>query len=238
MPVNIQGNQYFTVAERVAQLHQSRNGERVYITTTITEDTPEQVVVRATVTCDAGIFTGHAHSKKAGAGIESRAPLEVAETSAVGRALGFAGFGSAEGIASADEMQAYNEPTTQKPPARKPTAHPAPPKPPARSPEKQRAPKAPPAPAKPSGDDDGRSALFGLATEMWRDKDAHAAICAALSLPSDGEGAITEHWLDKGGTYKGAQTYLAEVRRTEVGGKSFEDACRIVNAFAQLTVTE
>ena len=83
-----------------------------------------------------------------------------------------------------------------------------------------------------------RSALFGLATKMWPDKDAHAAICAALSLPSDGEGAITEHWLDKGGTYKGAQTYLAEVRRQESGGKSFEDACRIVNAFAQLTVVE
>lgn len=31
-------------------------------------------------------------------------PVECAETSALGRALGFAGFGAAEGIASADEL--------------------------------------------------------------------------------------------------------------------------------------
>jgi hypothetical protein len=121
-----------------------------------------------------------------------------------------------------------------------PTQHEAPPAaPPAPKPSARRAPparKQPPPDAE--GDDDGeRSKLFGLATEMWGDKDAHAAICAALSLPSDGEGAIREHWLDKGGTYKQAQPYLAEVRRHEVGGKSFEDACRIVNAYAQLTET-
>lgn len=103
-----------------------------------------------------------------------------------------------------------------------------------RPPARKAAPKQPPRETAPS-DDDGRSLLFGLATEMWPDKDTHAAICAGLSLPSDGEGAIREHWLDKGGTYKGAQPLLAEVRRQEVGGKSFEDAARIVNAYAQLT---
>ncbi len=36
--------------------------------------------------------------------IEKASPYEVAETSAIGRALGFAGFGIADGIASADEM--------------------------------------------------------------------------------------------------------------------------------------
>ncbi len=36
--------------------------------------------------------------------IEKQNPYEVAETSAVGRALGFAGYGIIEGIASADEM--------------------------------------------------------------------------------------------------------------------------------------
>ena len=86
-------------------------------------------------------------------------------------------------------------------------------------------------------DDAERSVLFGQATKSWPEQDAHAAICAALSLPSDGEGAIREYWLDKGGTYKSAQTHLAMVRREEVGGKSFEEACRIVNAFAQLTDT-
>ena len=36
--------------------------------------------------------------------IEKASPYEVAETSAVGRALGFAGYGIVGGIASADEM--------------------------------------------------------------------------------------------------------------------------------------
>ena len=224
MPVNIHGRAYVTVAERVAALHDARNGAEVQITTTVTEDTPEQVVVRATVRCAAGTFTGHAHSMKNAGSVEGQAPLEVAETSAVGRALGFAGFGSAEGIASADEMQAVTAPqrrapATRKPPQRRPSASPATPSAAAEAPE-------------------DRSQLFGLATEMWGDKDTHAAVCAALSLPSDGEGAIREHWLDKGGTYKSAQMYLAEVRRTEVGGKSFEEACRTVNAYAQLTVKE
>ncbi len=217
MPVTIHGNQYVTVAERVAALHKERNGAEVQITTTITEDTAEQVVVRATVRCAAGTFTGHAHSKKDATSVEGQAPLEVAETSAVGRALGFAGFGSAGGIASADEMRAATAP---RPATRKPPQRPA-------------------APATPSAETpEDRSQLFGLATEMWGDKDTHTAICAALSLPSDGEGAIREHWLDKGGTYKSAQPYLAEVRRTERGGKSFEEACRTVNAYAQLTVKE
>ena len=225
MPVNIHGKQYFTVAERLADFHAVRNGQMVQITTTIIEDTAEQVIVKAEVRCSAGTFTGHARSDKNAGSVEGQAPIEVAETSAVGRALAFAGYKASEGIASADEMQAtYTQPPS--PPARKPPAR----RPAAGVKESQRPPKAPPPPK-----DDGRSALFGLATEMWGDKDAHAAICAALSLPSNGEGAITEHWLEKGGTYKGAQTYLAEVRRTELGGKSFEEACRIVNAYAQLT---
>ncbi len=224
MPVNIHGKQYVTVAERVSALHEARNGAEVQITTTITEDTPEQVVVRATVRCAAGTFTGHAHSMKNAGSVEGQAPLEVAETSAVGRALGFAGYGSAEGIASADEMQAAT-----RPPAKTPARRASPPKPP---------PPGPTLPADAPEAPEARSKLFGLATEMWGDKDTHAAICAALSLPSDGEGAIREHWLDKGGTYKQAQMYLAEVRRTEVGGKSFEEACQTVNAYAQLTVKE
>ena len=214
MPVNIHGKQYVTVAERIADLHGARNGKPVTIDTEVVTDNELYVTVKAIVTCEAGTFSGHATSARKADGIEGESPLEVAETSAVGRALGFAGFGSAESIASADEIETA--------PARS--------RPAAGVKESQRPPKAPPPPK-----EDGRSALFGLATEMWKEKDAHSAICAALSLPSDGEGAITEHWLEKGGTYKGAQTYLAEVRRLEVGGKSFEDACRIVNAFAQLT---
>ena len=154
----------------------------------------------------------------------------MAQTRAGGKALrmplGFIMSLAGYEATPAEEMP-RDEPKSQ--PARRPNATAKP---------TQSRDKAAPAGSSAASSDDDRSRLFGLATEMWGDKDTHAAICAALSLPSDGEGAITEHWLGKGGTYKSAQPYLAEVRRTEVGGKSFEDACRIVNAYAQLTVTE
>lgn len=52
------------------------------------------------------IFTGTAQSPiKGGASAEKTNPLEVAETSAVGRALGFAGFGDLTSIASAEEVE-------------------------------------------------------------------------------------------------------------------------------------
>jgi hypothetical protein len=43
-----------------------------------------------------------------GYGPNKVAPVEIAETSAVGRALGFAGFGIDAGVASADEIQAVS----------------------------------------------------------------------------------------------------------------------------------
>lgn len=107
MTVNIHGKEYVTVAERVKMLHDSRDssGARFDISTDIVADTEDAITVKAYVECAAGRFTAHATSKKKASGIEGGSPLEVAETSAVGRALGFAGFGSAEGIASADEVQ-------------------------------------------------------------------------------------------------------------------------------------
>jgi hypothetical protein len=46
---------------------------------------------------------------------DGKSPIECAETSAVGRALGFAGFGVIEGIASADEMQRGESHTPERP---------------------------------------------------------------------------------------------------------------------------
>ena len=51
-------------------------------------------------------FTGIS-SANPGQLIEKTNPYEVAETSALGRALGFAGYGLDEGIASADEVTKY-----------------------------------------------------------------------------------------------------------------------------------
>lgn len=99
MPVNIHGKQYITVAERVAEAHKEKT---LSITTEVLPN-GGGIVVKATVTTVKGTFTGisAANPDKT---IEKLNPYEVAETSAVGRALGFAGYGIVEGIASADEM--------------------------------------------------------------------------------------------------------------------------------------
>jgi hypothetical protein len=105
MPVEIHGKQYVTVAERIAQMHDAGvEGGEMIVSTEIVRDTDTSISIKATVTCAAGTFSGHATSRYEAGGIEGQSPLEVAETSAIGRALGFAGYGSVEGIASADEV--------------------------------------------------------------------------------------------------------------------------------------
>ena len=107
MSIEIHGKKYITVAERVKEIHADK--KQFEITTEVISHDP--VVVRATVTIldivDTTIikrnFTGisAANPNKA---IEKMSPYEVAETSAVGRALGFAGYGLVDDIATADEM--------------------------------------------------------------------------------------------------------------------------------------
>lgn len=98
MPVNIHGKQYITVAERV----QEAGEEFISLSTEVLYQEP--VVIKATVTTKKGTFTGISAANPSKA-IEKQSPYEVAETSAVGRALGFAGYGIVEGIATADEMK-------------------------------------------------------------------------------------------------------------------------------------
>lgn len=105
MPVNIKGREYYTVAERLEQASKvikSIKTEVLYL--------EPSIMVKATVETDKGTFTGisAANPDKR---IEAIAPVEVAETSAVGRALAFAGYAGSE-IASADEMnKAMTQPT-------------------------------------------------------------------------------------------------------------------------------
>lgn len=99
--IKIHGKEYITVAERVQAAHDDE--DLVSITTEVIQHEPV-VVMRATVTFKNNqVYTGtsSANPNKA---IEKSNPYEVAETSAVGRALGFAGYGIVESIASADEM--------------------------------------------------------------------------------------------------------------------------------------
>lgn len=103
--VNIHGKQYITVAERVQELHDDKDnfkdGAKIEINTEVLYTSP--VVVKATVKTSKGIFTGISAANPTKT-LEKQSPYEIAETSAVGRALGFAGYGVVEGIATADEM--------------------------------------------------------------------------------------------------------------------------------------
>ncbi len=109
--VNIKGKDYMTVAKRVELA--LADGLMEVRTEVLFQD---PVVIRARVVI-AGkkgdgpkTYTGISSANPLKL-IEKENPYEVAETSAVGRALGFAGYGIIEGIASADEVvKATREP--------------------------------------------------------------------------------------------------------------------------------
>ncbi len=98
--IQIHGKEYITVAGRLQMAHQA--SKKITITTEVLP-VHNQVVVKATVITDKGVFTGISAANPMKS-IEKTSPYEVAETSAVGRALGFAGFGADSSIATADEM--------------------------------------------------------------------------------------------------------------------------------------
>lgn len=102
--INIKGKEYYPVVERVKEAHEIWKDEIFSIETEILSNTPERVVVVARVTVGDRVYKGHSQAEW-GKGMMGNVALEVAETSAVGRALGFAGIGIDTGIASADEMR-------------------------------------------------------------------------------------------------------------------------------------
>jgi hypothetical protein len=112
MPVTIGDKTYWTVAERLTLAHGGSVDAGIKPTgiqaiETRLEAVGGIAVVHATVTFQDGRrFTGmsmvNADSRSPA---ERNAPLETCETSAIGRALAFAGwFGSPEGIAGAEEL--------------------------------------------------------------------------------------------------------------------------------------
>jgi len=105
--VNIHGKDYATVAYRLTcfrQLHPDG-----IIVTTLQKDDDGVIVMKSEIWLDRSdglpIATGWAEEVRGSSNINKTSALENCETSAVGRALGFAGFGSAEQIASADEVE-------------------------------------------------------------------------------------------------------------------------------------
>lgn len=101
--VDIHGKSYLTVAGRVGLFHEDNDAD-VSIETGCKVD-GTLVMCKASVKTKKGTFTGWSAVDTSNASsIEKGSPIEVAETSAVGRALGFAGYGVIDSIASADEM--------------------------------------------------------------------------------------------------------------------------------------
>ncbi len=102
--IQIHGKNYVPVSERIKEAGDNLRE----VETTIMQHEPV-VVIKATIFLKNGNkFTGISSANPAKL-IEKTNPYEVAETSAIGRALGFAGYGIDEGIASADEVKKYPE---------------------------------------------------------------------------------------------------------------------------------
>lgn len=100
--IDIKGKLYVPVVERVKEAH--IQDKDVSITSEKVGETDTHISMKATVVYKGKTFTGHSSASKK-EGMMKDVALEVAETSAVGRALGFAGIGIETGIASADEMR-------------------------------------------------------------------------------------------------------------------------------------
>lgn len=109
MPVQIGNKDYYTVAERL----RLANGEgyeppkKIVNITTSLERAGDLVAVVAHVSFEDGShYSGMSMiNSDSRSRVEANAPLETAETSAVGRALAFAGYyGSPDGIAGYEEI--------------------------------------------------------------------------------------------------------------------------------------
>ena len=103
--IDIKGKDYVMVKDRILYFNEMyKNGS---ITTHLVNYEDNQAVVKAKVTPNIenkdGYFTGYSQAKD-GAGMMGAVALEVAETSAVGRALAMMGIGIVDSIASADEL--------------------------------------------------------------------------------------------------------------------------------------
>lgn len=99
--INLKGKEYAPVSARVEQFH--KDHPEGWITTSERFD-EGHVVFKATVAFDSRRFTGHAFGK-----INKEKAFEKLETTAVGRALAFAGYLAGGEIASYDEIKNFVE---------------------------------------------------------------------------------------------------------------------------------
>lgn len=102
--VDIKGKPYADVKERV------RAFRKLYpegcIQSEIEERNEDEVIVKATISNDGKILaTGYAWEQKSTSRLTETSMIEIAETSAVGRALGFLNLGTQTSIATAEEVK-------------------------------------------------------------------------------------------------------------------------------------
>ncbi len=116
------GKNYVEVAERVRLVHEQQREFEVIESSPLTVG--DRCLWRVVVKVDGKLYTGNAEVKlNARAGTpDATNPFECGETSALGRALAFAGFGSVESIASFDEV--YRATASQTVEKSQPSSHP------------------------------------------------------------------------------------------------------------------
>jgi len=104
--IKLKGKDYVQVADRVKYFNEEIKGSIETKIIDMFDGAKGKVyVVKATVTTPSGLtFTGLSQAEMGQSGANLTAALENAETSAVGRALGFMGIGVIDSIASADEL--------------------------------------------------------------------------------------------------------------------------------------
>ncbi len=100
----IHGKDYVEVATRVNAVQES--GKYFEVLTSEPLSLGDRVLWRVVISVDGKMYTAHAEAKLDAPKNtpDGSNPFECAETSALGRALAFAGFGSVERIASYDEV--------------------------------------------------------------------------------------------------------------------------------------
>lgn len=102
--IDFKGKAYVLVSDRVLYFNE-QYPEGSITTELVSSPNDDLVIVKATVKPnDKQTFTGYSQATWGEGYINKTSALENAETSAVGRALGFMGIGVIESIASADEI--------------------------------------------------------------------------------------------------------------------------------------
>lgn len=108
-PVDIKGKEYAEVAQRVTAFRKIEPNGSI-ISEIISNENGTCIFRSQVVDGDGKILAiGHACEREGVGNINKFSHIENCETSAVGRALGFCGIGSAGSIASAEEVQNATE---------------------------------------------------------------------------------------------------------------------------------